>query len=127
MSNVRMVQEGDVIDLPNAAATPTVAGALTFQNGYVGQWNEGGIAQGGRAPLIVRGVIQRRVAAPAGGIDVGEKLALNTVTGQLVPAPVDAVWDMEEADEDDLVSFGRSLTKIAANTTALAWVRIKPQ
>lgn len=127
MSNLRMVQEGDVIDLPNAALSATVAGALVYTAGYVGQWNEGGIAPGARAPLIARGVIQKRVAGGAGGIAIGDKLSLDTDTGELVKAPDGTMWDDDTVDGAGLISFGRSLTAIPANGAAKAWIRIKPQ
>ncbi len=127
MSTLRMVQEGDVIDLPNASQAATVAGGLAYTGKYVGQWNEGGVAPGARGPLIVRGVIQKRVSGGLAGVAVGDKLALDTATGELVAAPVDAAWDADEADEDGLITFGRSLTVVPANGAAKAWIRIKPQ
>lgn len=121
---VKMVQEGDVIDVPNPFDAPTVSGDLVFVYGWVGRWNEGGIPKGKDAPLIKRGVIEANVTAAGTAIKHGDKLILNTETQALT---LGTEPDEGDADADHLVNFGKALGAVPANSTRPIWVDIKPQ
>lgn len=124
MQEVKQIQEGDVIDVPNPFDAPTRSGALVYVYGWVGRWNSGGFAKGQKCPLIVRGVIEKTITTTGTAIGVGDMLVLNTATGELAKGnePTD-----DDADADGLVNFGKSLTAIPANTTRKVWVRIRSQ
>lgn len=130
MMDVKQIQEGDVIDVPNPFDAPTRSGALVHVYGWVGRWNNGGAAKGQNCPLIVRGVIEKTITTGAAAIGVGDYLALDTATGELTKQ---VVSDADDADTDEpgnadaIVRFGKSLSRIPANTTRKCWVRIRSQ
>lgn len=126
-STLVMVQEGDVLDLTNNGETATVRGALAYTDGFVGAWNAGGVAPDKAAALVVRGVIETSINGGIGGISKGTRVSLNVETGELEVAAAGAVWDMAEPDEDNLITFGTTVTAVAAGATKKVWVSIKPQ
>jgi len=121
----KMIQEGDVVDVPNPGPLRTVGGASMAVTlaaiTLVGVCNEGGFEEDQLFPLIVRGHVNADVTAGAEAIEMGTALVIDQATGEVTAG------DPDEANGIFLFGWCMDPKGVAINSTKRTAVRLPPQ